>query len=170
MRVILPSRLLSPCFVLSPPSFSFCFIYFFITPTSPSPSALPFSVCATTCFESVYLDCLCSQLPVSVSRMKARWTSSFHCYLPADSGKPPSLPSFLAWQKYLPLFRETCICCCTSSLSCNISGKLCISLLLRLVEVSRVCNGLVEAVFSLPNFCIFLGYVTYWCWLLNTLQ
>lgn len=134
-----------------------CLLHLFITRACPAPSALPFSVCATTCSESVYLDCLRAQFHVSVSRMKARWTSRSHCYLPADSGKPPSLPPFLAWQKYLPLFRETCICCCTSSLSCNISGKLFIPLLLRLVEVSRMHNEFPEeAVLSLPNFCVFL--------------
>lgn len=46
--------------------------------------------------------------------MKTRWTSSSHCYLPTSSGKPPFLSPFLAWQKYLPLFRRAWAHCCAS--------------------------------------------------------
>lgn len=116
------------------------FIYCFVIPTSPPPSCSSFSLSVRQ-RASICVSGLASlTVPLSVSRMKTRWTSSSHCYLPADSGKLPFIPPSLAWQKYLPLFREACICRSTSSLSCNISGKLFSLLLLRLVEVSRLCN------------------------------
>lgn len=97
----LPVLVFPPCFGLSSLFWSFLFlffsfyyyIYFFIIPTSQSPSFL----CLCNCvLQSVYLDWLLSQFSVSVSRMKTRWTSSSHCYLPADSGKPPCSPPSLA--------------------------------------------------------------------------
>lgn len=95
-RASLPFRpfflfLFFPCLFLF-----FLLLFPAMPPISPSPSALPLSVCETTCSNSVYLACLPSWFPVSVSQMEARWTSSSHCYLPADSGEPPSLPPFLA--------------------------------------------------------------------------
>lgn len=100
-------RPFSPCLGLSLfLLFSFHYLPFFIIPAPPPPPpAPPFSGWAAAVLGRASLVCLAwllQQFSVSVSRMKTRWTSSSHCYLPADSGWPPL--SLLPWHN-----RNSCL-------------------------------------------------------------
>lgn len=80
-------------------------LYLFIFGQPPPPPGQPraWDLCVWTAFSN------------SSAWVSAEWKPDgpavSHCYLPVDSGRAPSSPPSLAWQKYLPLFRETRIRC-----------------------------------------------------------